>query len=78
MAGRYMAPRVTTARLPSLRYWRVQRALHQEELSELAHVSMATLWRLKVGRPATLETARKLAAALDVKPADLMAQPPEN
>jgi hypothetical protein len=38
---------------------------------------MATLWRLEVGRPATLETARKLAAALDVTPGQLMAQPPE-
>jgi transcriptional regulator with XRE-family HTH domain len=63
-------------RLPSLRYWRIRRALHQNELSERANVSLATLWRLETGRPATIETARKLAAALDVTPADLMADPP--
>ncbi|MGI9147756.1 MAG: helix-turn-helix domain-containing protein [Chloroflexota bacterium] len=66
---------MTTVRLPSLRYWRVQRALHQEELAERADVSMATLWRLETGRPATLDTARKLAAALQVEPAELMRDP---
>ena len=62
--------------LPSLRYWRTRRALHQEELAQQANVSMATLWRLETGRPATIETARKLAAALQVEPADLMREPP--
>jgi transcriptional regulator with XRE-family HTH domain len=73
---RHVAPRVTTVPLPSLRYWRIQRAWHQEELARAAGVSMATLWRLETGRPATLETVRKLAHALDVTPADLQRQPP--
>jgi transcriptional regulator with XRE-family HTH domain len=63
--------------LPSLRYWRVQRALHQEELAREAGVSMATLWRIETGRPATLETVRKLAKALEVTPADLQREPPK-
>ena len=72
-----LPPRVTTVRLPSLRYWRVQRALYQDELARRAGVSMATLWRLESGRPATIATTRKLAEALQVEPADLMRQPPE-
>ncbi len=75
---RHVAPRVTTVRLPSLRYWRSQRAMHQEELATQAGVSMATLWRIETGRPATLDTTRKLAAALGVTPADLQRQAPEN
>lgn len=73
---RDVAPRVTTVRLPSLRYWRVRRAWHQEELAKHAGVSMATLWRIETGRPATLDTVRKLAEALGVSPADLQRQPP--
>jgi len=73
---RDVAPRVTTVLLPSLRYWRAQRALHQQELAEQANVSMATLWRIETGRPATLDTTRKLAAALGITPAQLQAQPP--
>jgi transcriptional regulator with XRE-family HTH domain len=67
---------VTTVPVPSLRYWRTQRALDQAQLSKQANVSMATLWRLETGRPATLETVRKLAEALGVTPAQLQAQPP--
>ncbi len=73
---RNVAPRVTTVRLPSLRYWRVLRAWHQEQLAEQAGVSMATLWRIETGRPATLDTVRKLAEALGVTPAQLQAPPP--
>jgi transcriptional regulator with XRE-family HTH domain len=62
--------------LPSLRHLRVQRALHQEELANMAGVSMATLWRIETGRPATLDTVRKLADALGVSPAELQRQPP--
>lgn len=76
LPARHVAPRVTTVPLPSLRYWRVQRAWHQEELADRASVSMATLWRIETGRPATLETVRKLAEALGVTPADLQRQPP--
>ncbi len=73
-----LPPRVTTVKLPSLHYWRVRRALHQEELGERANVSMATLWRLETGRPAKIETARKLAEALEVEPAESMATPPKS
>jgi transcriptional regulator with XRE-family HTH domain len=59
-----------------LRYWRTQRALDQAQLSRQANVSLATLWRLETGRPATLETVRKLAEALGVTPAELQRRPP--
>jgi transcriptional regulator with XRE-family HTH domain len=76
MSG-HVAPRVTTAWRPGLRDWRLQRAITQVELAERAGLTQSKLWRLEAGRPATVVTMRKLAEALDVKPADLMGQPPE-
>ena len=46
--------------------------MQQDELAQSASVSLATLWRLETGRPATLETVRKLATALQVEPGELM------
>jgi DNA-binding XRE family transcriptional regulator len=77
LPGRPVAPRVTTAPLPSLRYWRLQRALLQDELAARAGLTQSTIWRLEAGRPATIRTMRRLAAALDIEAAELMQPPPE-
>jgi predicted transcriptional regulator len=66
-------PKGTT---PSLRYWRTQLAVPQQELADLAQVGRNTVNRLEAGRSARLSTVRRLAAALEVSPAKLMAQPP--
>jgi transcriptional regulator with XRE-family HTH domain len=73
-----MAPRPTLAATPSLRYWRTQLALPQSELAELAKVGIATVQRLEAGGSARLSTIRRLALALEVSPAQLMAEPPES
>jgi transcriptional regulator with XRE-family HTH domain len=60
-------------RLPRLRPIRTREALSQEELAKKAGITRATLSRLELNlqepQPSTI---RKLAAALGVKPADLM------
>jgi predicted transcriptional regulator len=71
-----MAPRPTLVATPSLRYWRTQLALPQSELATIARVGIATVQRLEAGGAARLSTVRRLADALEVKPADLMAQAP--
>jgi DNA-binding Xre family transcriptional regulator len=73
-----MAPGATTARLPALRHWRVVRALGQDELAEHAGVHPTSVQRGEAGQPLRLATIRRLAAALDVEPAELMRQPPKN
>ena len=72
-----MPPRPTSAPTPALVYWRTQKALTQRELSEAAGCDLRTVQRLERGEPGQLPTIRRLAKALGVKPADLMAQPPE-
>jgi transcriptional regulator with XRE-family HTH domain len=62
-------------RTPALRYWRVQRAMLQEQLAERANVHTASIQRGEHGQPLRLTTVRRLADALEVKPADLMSQP---
>jgi transcriptional regulator with XRE-family HTH domain len=62
--------------VPALRYWRTQRALRQTELAERADVGIMSVHRGETGQPLQLATVRRLAEALEVKPADLMAQPP--
>jgi transcriptional regulator with XRE-family HTH domain len=49
----------------------------QQELADLARVARNTITRLEAGGSARLSTVRRLAAALEVSPAKLMAQPPE-
>ena len=71
-----MSPRAT-ARLPALRYWRTQRALKQAELGERAGIHWTTVQRLEGGKPAEVETVRRLAEALGVEPSDLMREPPD-
>ena len=59
--------------LSSLRELRRSRGLSQRELGKLAKVSPGTVYRLENGLlGAYPATARKLAAALGVLPADLM------
>jgi DNA-binding XRE family transcriptional regulator len=77
LTGRDMAPGAATVRTPALRYWRVQRAMLQEQLAERANVHTASIQRGENGQPQRLTTVARLAKALEVKPTDLMAQPPE-
>jgi predicted transcriptional regulator len=63
--------------LPGLRNARREAALSQRELAELADVTYATIARLELAQTdARPSTVRKLAAALHVKPRDLMRRPP--
>jgi transcriptional regulator with XRE-family HTH domain len=65
--------------LTRLRYWRERAALTQVELAEKAGITQVQLSRIErcdvQPRPTT---TRKLAAALDVKPAQLMGPPEES
>jgi len=62
--------------LPRLKERRKLRGLTQEELAKLSDVSRPTIARLETtDTRATLETARKLAKALKVKPEGLLAPP---
>lgn len=58
--------------LPRLREHRTRAALEQGELADLAGVHRNTLSRLERGYEATPATARTLAKALRLQPADLM------
>ena len=78
LSGRLVAPRTTAVPTPSLQYWRVHRAMLQRELAVTVGVDLRTIQRLEAGNRAGLDTVRKLAAVLEVKPADLMGQPPES
>lgn len=62
------------ARLPRLRAVRERAALTQRELAAKAGISQVQLSRIEAhGVDAYPSTARKLATALGVRPADLMA-----
>jgi predicted transcriptional regulator len=74
--GAHVPPRPTTAPTPSLLYWRMQSGLIQVQLAQRAGVDRATIQRLEAGGEARLSTISKLAAALNVTPAQLQAQPP--
>lgn len=71
--SRLRASLVVLATVPRLKYWRQRRSLSQEELYELSGVSRSTIIKLEGGRPAWPKTVRKLAAALHVKPDELLA-----
>jgi predicted transcriptional regulator len=72
----HVPPRPTTAPTPSLLHWRMQKGLIQVQLAQRADVDRATIQRLEAGGEARLSTITKLAAVLDVTPAQLQAQPP--
>jgi transcriptional regulator with XRE-family HTH domain len=61
--------------LPRLRYWRQRRALTQQQLAGAAGVSTRAISRLESDptRPAEATTHARLARALGVDPAELMA-----
>jgi transcriptional regulator with XRE-family HTH domain len=63
---------------PSLRYWRTQRALFQEQLATAAGIGVMTIIRGEAGRQLRLDVIGKLASALGVTPADLQRAPPES
>ena len=64
------APSVRT--LPRLKELREREALSQRDLAEMAGISPDTVRRLEGGDHARHVTVRKLAAALGVKPRELM------
>ena len=68
-----LRPRTHAA--PSLRRLRTDRALTQDELAEAANVARSTIGLLEGGKEASMPTLAKLARALGVEPAELMAQP---
>ena len=55
-----------------LREWRRRRLLTQEELAEKAGVGVTTIVRIEAGQEGRISTLRKLAAALDVTPDQLL------
>jgi transcriptional regulator with XRE-family HTH domain len=73
-----MPPGAATVRTPALRYWRIRRALLQEELAERASVAPVSIRRGENGQPLRLTTVRALAVALKVEPEQLMTQPPKD
>jgi len=77
IASQTMPPRRTLVALPGVRYWRIRRSLLQRQLADLAGVNITSVQRIEAGGQAGLETTSKLAEALEVEPAQLMAQPPE-
>lgn len=63
-------------KLTRLRELRLRAYLTQEMLSEKAGVTISTISALEAGREnPRISTIRKLAAALDVSPAELAAPP---
>ncbi len=74
---RNVSPRPDLATAPSLRYWRWRLAVPQTELAQRAKMNISTVQRLERGGSARLWTINRLAEALEVTPADLMGQPPQ-
>ena len=70
-------PGALTLHVPALRYWRGQRALRQAELASKAGVGINLVYRGEAGYPLRVDSVAKLAAALNISPADLQRQPPE-
>jgi transcriptional regulator with XRE-family HTH domain len=62
--------------LTRTKQWREARGLTQRGLAAEAGISEVTVARLETGHASTPSTARKVADALGVSPADLMENPP--
>ena len=73
-----MAPGAVTVSMPSLRYWRTQRALLQQELADMAGVHRTSVTRAERGYPVRLNVVRRLAVALQVDPTQLMTAAPQH
>jgi transcriptional regulator with XRE-family HTH domain len=76
LSAQAMPPGATSAPTPSLRYWRMQRALTQQELADKAGVDLTSAQRGERNAQLRLSTIRRLAEALGIKPAQLMTAPP--
>lgn len=63
-------------KLQNLRAIRERAALSQDELAERAGIARHNVSRLENGQAAQYKTLRKLAAALDVTPGELIGDPP--
>jgi transcriptional regulator with XRE-family HTH domain len=63
-------------KLGRLREWRQSEGLMQKELAAAAGINELTVLRAERGDSIRVNTARKLADALDVTVADLMEEPP--
>jgi transcriptional regulator with XRE-family HTH domain len=64
--------------VPSLRQLRWKKLLTQRLLATRAHVAMSTIVRLEKGETAQIGTIHKLAKALGVTAAELLAEPEED
>jgi DNA-binding Xre family transcriptional regulator len=71
-------PRPTLVRVPALLHYRLQRGITQKQLAELSGVGRPTIARLENAGETRISTVARLAAALKIKPADLMTEPPES
>jgi transcriptional regulator with XRE-family HTH domain len=74
---RRMTSRAGLVAVPGLRYWRRQFAISQLDLAVLARVSMSTVQRLEAGQAAQPSIINRLACALEITPAQLMAAAPD-
>jgi transcriptional regulator with XRE-family HTH domain len=70
-----MSPTYDDWTVPNLYRLRRGQALTQQELADRAGVNLITINRLERGFSARPQTIRKIAEALGVEPADLMAEP---
>lgn len=57
-----------------LRELRLRRLLTQEDLAKKSGVGVTTIIRVEAGREGRISTLRRLAAALDVSPEELLAE----
>lgn len=65
--------------LPYLRPWREHRALLVMELAAAAQISRQHVWLVELGRQrASFPAIRRIAAALQIRPDELMNQEPPN
>lgn len=63
--------------VPQLRMWRCRRFLSQLELAQRAEVAASTVHLAENGARVRFGTARKLAEALGIEPAQLCDETPE-
>jgi transcriptional regulator with XRE-family HTH domain len=65
--------------LPYLSAWRFRRLLTQQQLGDMAGVQQHTIYRLESrGDKAEFKTIRKIAAALDITPEQLLEVNPDS
>ena len=75
-AGRRPTERKPTwVAVPHLRTWRIRAHLDQAQLAGRSHVARETIARLENGRPARLQSVRRLAEALVLAPSELTGRP---